>query len=1078
MMKSFFKKLSLTMALAMVVTTAAPAAQASAAGEMGIALQTAKSKSEVMAECTVKVGDTVDFKYYGAPKNFKELNPTWTSSNTDVATVDQAGKVTGVTEGVATIIITLSNGQIGTMKVTVGDPAVYDVVLGTAKDNTFSELTLELGATADLNFYGVKDWKASNYACEWSVAGNAVDVDNKTGMVTAVAAGTAVVNFTITNKTTGVSHNVTPVAVTVANPEVVPAVSVAAKQTTENDMILTFTGVDITKITKEDIEVYEYFVDEDGETQEYVWQFYGFANADVEAGTVEIVGYDTDEFVDGGNYVVRYVDVVNEGTAEEASNMIAETTFTASVGKVTSVSAWYASYFHNNGWWQFYDHAYTNAGSGEEIETKVFSALYDINGIDVTGHYQRLVGEDSLVTLELVNEDLDSYMTWDEETDEILFLDIPENPRVVFNVVYDDFETGETVSTELRMVVEEAPAYEIASIDEWAITLNGNYHAQFWNNKIKKTDIALYDDYDQTAQTELMNHELVIWFTDNYGNKYVTNDKFEGGWPYYGKLVDSEKFSGEGFELRYESRNPQVLVVGDDEVDGAVNSSILTTKKTGTASVNVTLYNTYDEELVDRLGVIKVTVKPERYIKTVNASNITVITDSKPDGASVPVYTDKMDSVDVNNDGKISMYDADGNESGDIINKYDKRFTKADVELTVADQYGDGWGLYNASLLGEASLGFNAVSSNTDADDVAGWSLDRGNMKYYATFDGVKLYEQAGKVSSVSYKLTVTDILHDEEKNANFRISLKYPSEEDDTHEILCKSKLKLTANNASYVESKLKTTIKVEELSNNGYAVNYADGIELITSKEEYNALFGSNKTATSSQGALYLVVYNPKNEIVPAAYSSAASGSAIGLVEQESGLYTFNIADDMNGDECTIFTQAGNYTVKLIKVTNVKDNDTVNTFTTTTTRFTVTDDRMDISFENQAAVYVGTDTWYVADNNYRGIEDIAQYAIEYTVDIAGYNYKDDVWNWPAQVREVSGVRFKKNERAKQVVINDAFIKVMIDTDKDGDFYDEEAFYYVEVPVDKTVTLEDMSLVDGDSTIKNGLDPQGNKMQ
>ena len=258
--------------------------------------------------------------------------------------------------------------------------------------------------------------------------------------------------------------------------------------------------------------------------------------------------------------------------------------------------------------------------------------------------------------------------------------------------------------------------------------------------------------------------------------------------------------------------------------------------------------------------------------------------------------------------------------------------------------------------------------------------------------------------------------------------------------------------------------------MSNNGYAVNYADGIELITSKEEYNALFGTKKTTTSSQGALYLVVYNPKNEIVPAAYSTTASGSAIGLVEEESGLYTFNIADTMNGEACTIFTQAGNYTVKLIQVTNVTSDDYVNTFTTNTTRFTVTDDRIDINFENQNAIYVSNDTWYASN----GIKGIAQQAIEYTFNNEAVKFE----RWFNGIDSVAGVRFKKNERAKQVVINDAFIKVMIDTDKDGDFYDENAFYYVEVPVDKTVTLEDMGIVDGDSTIKNGYDPQNNKMQ
>ena len=125
MMKSFFKKLAFVMALAMVVTLAAPAATASAADALGIVLQDDATWT-VLEKDELAVDATVDYRYKGAPKNFKELDPTWSSSDETVATVDKNGLVKGLKDGVATIKIALSNGQEGSIEVTVGKGAKVD----------------------------------------------------------------------------------------------------------------------------------------------------------------------------------------------------------------------------------------------------------------------------------------------------------------------------------------------------------------------------------------------------------------------------------------------------------------------------------------------------------------------------------------------------------------------------------------------------------------------------------------------------------------------------------------------------------------------------------------------------------------------------------------------------------------------------------------------------------------------------------------------------------------------------------------------------------------------------------------
>ena len=142
-MKSFFKKLSLVMALAMVVSLVAPAGSAFAA-EAGIAKQGTK---EVVTEVNVEVGaEVVDFCFLGAPADWKTTF-VWTSDNEAVATVDKAGKVTALKDGFANITITAgADGSYKhTVKVTVGTEKTMEVV-------QVSEITSKLVFTEKVSY--------------------------------------------------------------------------------------------------------------------------------------------------------------------------------------------------------------------------------------------------------------------------------------------------------------------------------------------------------------------------------------------------------------------------------------------------------------------------------------------------------------------------------------------------------------------------------------------------------------------------------------------------------------------------------------------------------------------------------------------------------------------------------------------------------------------------------------------------------------------------------------------------------------------------------------------------------------
>ena len=112
-MKSFFKKLSLVMALAMVVTLAAPAAQAFAA-DLIIAGQE-EAKADAKESYSVEVGgEPIDFKFYGAAAGWQDLYK-WESSDETIAKplVNEKGEQDGRFEGLkdGEVEVTLTIGE-------------------------------------------------------------------------------------------------------------------------------------------------------------------------------------------------------------------------------------------------------------------------------------------------------------------------------------------------------------------------------------------------------------------------------------------------------------------------------------------------------------------------------------------------------------------------------------------------------------------------------------------------------------------------------------------------------------------------------------------------------------------------------------------------------------------------------------------------------------------------------------------------------------------------------------------------------------------------------------------------------
>ena len=167
------------------------------------------------AECTVTVKETVPVESVSLDKETAELeegqsltlvatvlpeNATnkdviWSSSDDEVATVDETGKVTAVKAGEATITVTTEDGaKTDTCVVTVKEKAPVTVpVESVSLDKEAAELeegqSLTLVAT-------VLPENATNKNVTWSSSDDKVATVDATGKVTAVAAGEATITVT------------------------------------------------------------------------------------------------------------------------------------------------------------------------------------------------------------------------------------------------------------------------------------------------------------------------------------------------------------------------------------------------------------------------------------------------------------------------------------------------------------------------------------------------------------------------------------------------------------------------------------------------------------------------------------------------------------------------------------------------------------------------------------------------------------------------------------------------------------------------------------------------------------------
>ena len=172
-------------------------------------------------ELALEVGKTGTLEAKVEPSDATNKNVTWSSSNSEVATVDN-GVVTAVSAGEAIITVTTEDGgKTATCKVTVNAPQTVPVT-GVTLDK--AELTLEKGSTGTLKAT-VEPQNATNNTVTWSSSNPEVaTVDN--GVVTAVSAGEAIITVTTED-----GAKTATCKVTVNAPQTVPVTGVTLDKT-------------------------------------------------------------------------------------------------------------------------------------------------------------------------------------------------------------------------------------------------------------------------------------------------------------------------------------------------------------------------------------------------------------------------------------------------------------------------------------------------------------------------------------------------------------------------------------------------------------------------------------------------------------------------------------------------------------------------------------------------------------------------------------------------------------------------------------------------------------------------------
>ena len=140
---------------------------------------------------TLTEGEEAHLTYTAVPEGTEdEKTLAWSSTDETVATVDQEGNVTAVSFGECEIVLTAAGGLRAICKVTVNAP-----VTGMSLNESY--VYLEAGETKQLAAVVEPESSAGRVKINWSSSDEYVAAVDENGLVTAAAAGTAVITASV-----------------------------------------------------------------------------------------------------------------------------------------------------------------------------------------------------------------------------------------------------------------------------------------------------------------------------------------------------------------------------------------------------------------------------------------------------------------------------------------------------------------------------------------------------------------------------------------------------------------------------------------------------------------------------------------------------------------------------------------------------------------------------------------------------------------------------------------------------------------------------------------------------------------
>ena len=155
---------------------------------------------------TLKIDETQQLNAEVNPTTATNKNYSWASSNENIATVDENGIVTAISEGTATITATTEDGShtdTSTIRVLAPDTPIIDVT----NIEISSELpSLEVNDTAQLSAE-ISPADATNQNFTWQSSDHAIATIDASGLITAISEG--VVTITATSQNGAFSDTIT-----------------------------------------------------------------------------------------------------------------------------------------------------------------------------------------------------------------------------------------------------------------------------------------------------------------------------------------------------------------------------------------------------------------------------------------------------------------------------------------------------------------------------------------------------------------------------------------------------------------------------------------------------------------------------------------------------------------------------------------------------------------------------------------------------------------------------------------------------------------------------------------------------